>query len=227
MPLIGFGGAPFTLASYAIEGGPSRDYLRTKSFMYEQPSAWHRLCAIVRRLHERLPGGAGRGRRAGIAGLRLVGRRAQPERLPRVRASAHEEDPRRRRANRRAGDSLRRRDGRDSPGSRRRGRARDRRGLAPGRSTMRGPRSDRSAGSRAISIRRCSSARAIDCCRQPTTCFGARPGGGGTSSISVTGCFRTRRSRISRRSLATCTNDVCSVRLQTPVASGFSRTVTL
>jgi uroporphyrinogen decarboxylase len=46
VPLIGFGGAPFTLASYAIEGGPSRDYLRTKSFMYEQPSAWHRLCAL-------------------------------------------------------------------------------------------------------------------------------------------------------------------------------------
>jgi uroporphyrinogen decarboxylase len=45
-PLIGFGGAPFTLAAYAIEGGPSRDYLRTKTFMYAQPRAWHRLCAL-------------------------------------------------------------------------------------------------------------------------------------------------------------------------------------
>ena len=45
-PLIGFGGAPFTLAAYAIEGGPSRDYLRTKTFMYAQPAAWHRLCAL-------------------------------------------------------------------------------------------------------------------------------------------------------------------------------------
>jgi uroporphyrinogen decarboxylase len=46
VPLIGFGGAPFTMAAYAIEGGPSRDYLRTKSFMYAQPDAWHRLCGL-------------------------------------------------------------------------------------------------------------------------------------------------------------------------------------
>jgi uroporphyrinogen decarboxylase len=46
VPLIGFGGAPFTMAAYAIEGGPSRDYLRTKTFMYEQPAAWHRLCSL-------------------------------------------------------------------------------------------------------------------------------------------------------------------------------------
>ena len=44
IPLIGFGGAPFTLASYAIEGGPSTTYARTKAFMYAQPKAWHRLC---------------------------------------------------------------------------------------------------------------------------------------------------------------------------------------
>jgi uroporphyrinogen decarboxylase len=44
VPLIGFGGAPFTLAAYAIEGGPSTTYARTKAFMYSQPRAWHRLC---------------------------------------------------------------------------------------------------------------------------------------------------------------------------------------
>jgi uroporphyrinogen decarboxylase len=44
VPLIGFGGAPFTLAAYAIEGGPSTTYSRTKAFMYAQPKAWHRLC---------------------------------------------------------------------------------------------------------------------------------------------------------------------------------------
>ncbi|SDC21602.1 uroporphyrinogen decarboxylase [Shouchella lonarensis] len=43
VPLITFGGAPFTIASYMIEGGPSRNYHRTKAFMYGQPDAWARL----------------------------------------------------------------------------------------------------------------------------------------------------------------------------------------
>jgi len=41
VPLIGFAGGPFTLASYAIEGGSSRSYVTTKRFMFSQPKQWH------------------------------------------------------------------------------------------------------------------------------------------------------------------------------------------
>jgi uroporphyrinogen decarboxylase len=43
-PLIGFAGAPFTLASYLVEGRPSRTYAATKALMYGRPELWHALC---------------------------------------------------------------------------------------------------------------------------------------------------------------------------------------
>jgi uroporphyrinogen decarboxylase len=47
VPLIGFAGAPFTLASYAIEGGHSNNFAKTKALMYGYPDDWHRLCALL------------------------------------------------------------------------------------------------------------------------------------------------------------------------------------
>ncbi|RKP55105.1 uroporphyrinogen decarboxylase [Cohnella endophytica] len=43
VPLITFAGAPFTLASYIIEGRPTKSYIRTKTLMYSEPQIWHRL----------------------------------------------------------------------------------------------------------------------------------------------------------------------------------------
>lgn len=63
IPLIGFAGAPFTLASYAIEGGASRNYLNTKSLMYRDEGAWKALMsrlarAVTRYLNGQIASGA-------------------------------------------------------------------------------------------------------------------------------------------------------------------------
>ncbi|MFT4051529.1 MAG: uroporphyrinogen decarboxylase [Microbacterium sp.] len=43
LPLIGFAGAPFTLAAYLVEGGPSKDHLAARSLIHSDPAAWHEL----------------------------------------------------------------------------------------------------------------------------------------------------------------------------------------
>jgi uroporphyrinogen decarboxylase len=68
VPVIGFAGAPFTLASYAIEGGASRDFARTKRFMYGEPDAWH---ALLARLAELVGAFLAAQARAGAAALQL------------------------------------------------------------------------------------------------------------------------------------------------------------
>jgi uroporphyrinogen decarboxylase len=49
IPVIGFAGAPFTLAGYCIEGGTSKAWTLTKSFMYRHETAWHELCGMIAR----------------------------------------------------------------------------------------------------------------------------------------------------------------------------------
>ena len=63
VPVIGFSAAPFTLASYLIEGEPSRKWLKTKRFMFEQKPAWDRLMnrlsdAIIEYLTQQVEAGA-------------------------------------------------------------------------------------------------------------------------------------------------------------------------
>lgn len=49
IPLIGFCGAPFTLASYLIEGGGSKNYIKTKRLMYDDAGAWHAMMSLISR----------------------------------------------------------------------------------------------------------------------------------------------------------------------------------
>ena len=73
-PLIGFAGAPFTVASYLVEGGPSKEHAKTKAMMFGAPDA----DAQDRRHLRGVPPRAGRGRCLGRPAVRLLGRRPHP-----------------------------------------------------------------------------------------------------------------------------------------------------
>ena len=84
-PLIGFAGAPFTVASYLVEGGPSKEHAKTKAMMFGAPDVWDALMRKIAGIAAAYLAGAGRGRRLRRAALRLLGRCAHPGRLPRPR----------------------------------------------------------------------------------------------------------------------------------------------
>ena len=179
-------GAPFTLASYAIEGGHSSNFARTKALMYGAPAAWHRLCALLADIVSDYLARADRGRRRRRAGVRFVGRRAERARLPRVHPAPHAPHLRRARASRRADDPFRRRHRRDSRRAARSGRRRHRRRLA--HAARRGlgadrPRPRHPGQSRSDAAARPARSRAGGRRRRPGARRRARPG---TSSISAT-----------------------------------------
>ena len=204
VPLIGFGGAPFTLAAYAIEGGPSTTYMRTKTFMYAHPRAWHRLCdrfatLIADYMRAQIEAGAqaiqifdswaGALSRSDYREFAFPHTRHIFERLADTGVPT---------------DSFRRRHHGDpaGPGGRRGRRDRGRLAAAPGRSV--GADRARPRRSRAIWIRRSCSDPATACSVPHTTCSGGRMAGRGTFSIWATGCCRAHRSSGSRSSRATC-----------------------
>ena len=203
VPLIGFAGAPFTLASYAIEGGHSNNFARTKALMYGKPAAWHRLCE---RLADMSTDYLVAQIEAGVDAVQVfdswVGA-LNAARLPRVHPSPHPPHFRGPRAARRADDPFRRRHGRDSRRAARRRAATSSAPTGARRSTTRGSASASIARFRATSIRRCCSARSIARSPRPTTCWRAPADARATSSTSVTASCRRRQSITCRRSRAT------------------------
>ena len=205
VPLIGFGGAPFTLASYAIEGGHSQNFALTKALMYSNPRAWHRLCDMLGSI-------MGEYMKAQIeAGAQVIqifdswaGALSSADYrefvLPHTRTIFDAI-----RGTGRADDSLRHRHGEHPAGSARGRRRRHRRRLA--HSARRGmgshrPRPRHPGQSRSDAAARAARPHAHGRRRRARA---GRRDGPDTSSISATAFCRRRRSITCRRSRSTCT----------------------
>ena len=93
VPLIGFAGAPFTLASYAIEGGGSRNYIETKTMMYTEPASFHLLMEKLTDDGHLIPERPDQTRRPGCPGVRQLGGHLILYRLRNIRPAPYEETP--------------------------------------------------------------------------------------------------------------------------------------
>ena len=84
VPLLGFAGAPFTLAAYLVEGKGSKDFAALKRLMYCEPAVLRALLERLTEMTVELPERADRSGRAGGAALRHLGGAARRRGLPRV-----------------------------------------------------------------------------------------------------------------------------------------------
>ena len=210
LPLIGFAGAPFTLAAYAIEGGSSRDYRRVKTLMYNDTGAWDALMgrlarAVTLYLNAQID--------AGVQLVQLfdswVGCLGVDDYRRYVLAAHPLGD--RVVAARRAGDPLRHRQSgpvaacwaRPSASEARR---RSWASIGASAWTTPGGRSATTRRFRAISIRRCCWPSRWRFAAAPRRFCVRPPGGPATSSISATACCRKRRWKTSSRWSRRCTS---------------------
>ena len=187
-PLIGFAGAPFTVASYLIEGRPSRTYGLTKAMLHGEPTLWSRAARPAGRHGHRLAARPGRRRAPAPSSCSTPGpARCRPTSTREHVLPAQRQGVRGARGQRRAAHPLRRGHRRAARAHGRRRRRRRRRRLAG--AARRGARAGaRARPCRATSTRPCAWRRGTSWPTAPATCCAATPAAPATSSTSATAC---------------------------------------